>query len=122
MVPSRIPSNPKIIGCVAVDGLHPLVLQNTAHKWLAPVLCLQLEDLVASITLMEQKAFIKHRKIFENLWQAFGTWDMMRDGRFCPIDFKKAVDSVTPPQARPGKPPRLARPAQWHGRTGTEVT
>ena len=27
-----------------------------------------------------------------------------------------------PPQGRPGKRPRLARPAQWHGRAGMEVT
>ena len=38
---------------------------------------------------------MKHQIILVNLWQAFGTDDTMHRGLFCPIHFRKALDSVT---------------------------
>ena len=85
---------PKTRGTVTVKDLRPLVLQNTCHKWIASCVSLQLQDFIAALTPVHQKGFIKGRCIFDHLWNAFGSWSAMQEGLFCPIDFRKAYDSV----------------------------
>ena len=86
---------PKVPGIATVLDLRPLVLQNTCLKWFTAIIALQLQDLIAAITPLQQKGCIKGRFIFEHLWDAFGTWHTMEEGLFCFIDFSKAYDSVT---------------------------
>ena len=84
---------PKTVGLPGVQDLRPLVLQNFCNKWVANIVALQLQDFIAAITPIEQKGFIKGRKIYDNLWQAFGTFAETPQGIFCPVDFSKAFDS-----------------------------
>ena len=58
-------------------------------------MALQLQDFIAAITPIQQKGFIKGRYIYDNLWQAFGTFAETPQGIFCPVDFSKAFDSVS---------------------------
>ena len=86
---------PRALGCVGVGDLRPLVLQNLCHKWVAAIVALQLQDLICAITRNQQRGFIKGRYIQTTLWDAFSTWSALPEGLFCPIDFRKAFDSVT---------------------------
>ena len=86
---------PKARGTVKAEELRPLVLQDTCHKWVAAIIGLQLKDLLTALTPSYQKGFIKGRFIFQHLWEAAGTWSALPNGLFCPIDFRKAFDSVT---------------------------
>ena len=45
-------------GVVQVADCRPLVSQSTAHKWMAVVLTLQIQDLATAITPSEQKGFM----------------------------------------------------------------
>ena len=83
---------PKARGTVSVKDLRPLVLQNTCHKWIALCVSLQLQDFIAALTPVHQKGFIQGR--FDQLWNAFGSWSAIQEGLLCPIDFRKAYDSV----------------------------
>ena len=47
---------PNTLGVFNIDELRPLVLQNTAHKWFAAIIALQLEDFFFAISPVEQKA------------------------------------------------------------------
>ena len=58
-------------------------------------MALRLQDFIAAITPIQQKGFIKGRYIYDNLWQAFGTFAETPQGIFCPMDFSKAFDSVS---------------------------
>jgi len=49
------------------------VLQNTCLKHFTAILALQLHNLVAAITPLQQKGCIKGRFIFDHLWGTFGT-------------------------------------------------
>ena len=88
---------PKGRGVVQVADCHPLVLQNTAHKWMAAMVELQTQDLVTAITppSPKQKGFVKGRSIFDYLWHCFGDWQTVNKGIFCPVDFRKAFNSIT---------------------------
>ena len=86
---------PKGLGTASVHNLRPLVLQNTSHKWVAAILALQLRDYIDAFTPIQQRGFIRGRSIFTNLWHTFGSWNSPGDALFCPIDFKKAFDSVS---------------------------
>ena len=86
---------PKGLGTASVHNLRPLVLQNTSHKWVAAILALQLRDYIDALTPIQQRGFIRGRSIFTNLWHTFGSWSSPGDALFCPIDFKKAFDSVS---------------------------
>ena len=65
---------PKTTGQPSVQDLRPLVLQNCNNKWVASIVLLHLQDFVSAVTPIQQRGFIKGRYIFDNLWQAFGTW------------------------------------------------
>ena len=86
---------PKGLGTASVHSLRPLVLQNTSHKWVAAILALQLRDYIDALTPIQLRGFIRGRSIFTNLWHTFGSWSSPGDALFCPIDFKKAFDSVS---------------------------
>ena len=79
---------------MSVKDVRPLVLQNTCYKWIASCVSLQLQDFIAALTPVHQKGFIKGKCIFDHLSNAFGSWSAMQEGFFCPIDFRKAYDSV----------------------------
>ena len=86
---------PKTAGLPSAQDLRPLVLQHFNNKWVASIVSLQLQDFVSAVTPIQQRGFIKGRYIFDNLWQAFGTWSATPQGIFCPVDFSKAFDSVS---------------------------
>ena len=62
---------------------------------MAAILALQLRDYIDALTPIQQRGFIRGRSIFTNLWHTFGSWSSPGDALFCPIDFKKAFDSVS---------------------------
>ena len=58
---------PKGLGTVLVQNLRPLVLQNTAHQWLASILSVQVGGFTEALTPIQQKGFIRGRSIFTYL-------------------------------------------------------
>ena len=86
---------PKGLRTASVHNLRPLALQNTSHKWVAAILALQLRDYIDTLTAIQQRGFIRGRSSFTNLWHTFGSWSSPGDALCCPIDFKKAFDSVS---------------------------
>ena len=85
---------PKARGTASVKDLRPLVFQNTCHKWIASCVFLQLHDSIAALTPVHQKGFIKGKCILDHLLNVFGSRSSMQEQLSCPIDFRKAYDSV----------------------------
>ena len=86
---------PKTAGLPSAQDLRPLVLQNFNTRWVACIVSLQLQDFVSAVTPIQQRGFIKGRYVFDNLWQAFGTWSATPQGIFCPVNSSKAFESVS---------------------------
>ena len=85
---------PKDHGSGSINALRALCLQNVLFKWVTATVYLMMEDLVAFVTPLEQKAFIKGRFIFDHIWNVRGAWEAMRQGLVISIDFAKAYDSI----------------------------
>ena len=81
---------PKTAGLPGVQDLRPLVLQNFCNKWVANIVALQLQDFIAAITPIQQKGFIKGHYIYDNLWQAFGTFAETPQG-ILPSGFQQSL-------------------------------
>ena len=82
---------PKGRRIVQVTNCRPLVLQNTAHKWMATLVALQTQDLVSALTPSEQKGFIKEWSIFNHLWHCFGVCRLSQRAFFALLMFEKIL-------------------------------
>ena len=69
---------PKDQGLVSINALPPICLQNVLFQWVTGTAYLVMEDRVAFVTPLGQKAFIKGCFIFDHIWNVRGTWEAMQ--------------------------------------------
>ena len=86
-----MPKRPRI---PEVSALRRICLQHSVFKWFTGTLLLLPEDMISSVTLREQKDFLKGRSILDHIWGSRGAWEHYTVGAFLTVDFAKAYDSV----------------------------
>ena len=63
-------------------------------KWISNIFLLQLEDLIAQITPLEQTGFIKGRSIWRNVYSARG-WEHSDECLMLSLDFSNAYPTMS---------------------------
>ena len=90
-LPNPIPKT----ACIPTSGdLRPLVLQNSALKWVTATVLLQLKDPIVYLTPPEQRCFVPGLNLHGHLFLSHAMWRAVKSGLFVRTDFAKAFDSV----------------------------
>ena len=82
----------KSAGVATSGDLRPVVLQNSAIKWVTGTILLQLKDLMIYSTPPEQQGFFPGRNLHSHLFKVHASWRAIESGVFVAVHFAKALD------------------------------
>ena len=89
---------PKKPGALKPEDQRPIALQQCKTKWLMMTILVQTEDVFAQIIPLQQKAYLKGRRMEDHLISVMSHWEHPRGQQgaeaWIAIDYSKAYDSV----------------------------